>query len=252
MNQYQPLIALTCRPDLSAVYEGRPVNAQNPAYTDAILAAGGIPILIPVEVSGDQLAALFKRIDGLLFAGGGDVHPSFYGEKQVVDKLYDVQRRRDELEIRLMQWAMSQGKPFFAICRGIQVMNVAAGGTLWQDISTQYSTSLRHDYYYTVDGSFARDHLAHDVEIEANSRLGEIVDRPRLTVNSLHHQAAREVPDSLRVVARAGDGLIEAIEKPDHPFALGVQWHPEELVDHQEVSRRMFAALVNTSRNGHR
>lgn len=252
MNQYQPLIALTCRPDLSAVYDGRPVNAQNPVYTNAILAAGGIPILIPVEVTGDQLAALFNRVDGFLFAGGGDVHPSFYGEKQVVDKLYDVQRRRDELEIRLIQWAMDQGKPFFAICRGIQVMNVAAGGKLYQDIPTQYPTTLRHDYYYTVDGSFARDHLAHEVEIEPHSRLAEIVDSPRLPVNSLHHQAVKEIPDSLRVVARAADGLIEAIEKPDHPFALGVQWHPEELVDDQAVARRMFAALVDNSRNGHR
>ena len=251
MLDYRPIIGVPCRCDTSGLYPGRPVNAQNTAYTDSILHSGGLPILIPVEITGDLLATLLNQIDGILFTGGGDIDPSFYNEQPVVDNLSDIQTERDLQELELIKMAIDHQKPFFAICRGVQVMNVAGGGTLYQDLATQNPNIIRHDFYYS-DDQLPRNYVAHDVQLEEKSLLRNVLQSDTVAVNSLHHQAIKEVGPMLTATGRASDGVVEVLEIPDHPFALGVQWHPEELFVEYESARKMFAAFIDASRNGHK
>ncbi len=250
MSKYRPLIGIPCRPDTSGLYPNRPINAQNLAYSNAIIQAGGIPVLIPVEVRGESLKNLIDRVDGLVFCGGGDIDPVFHDQPPQVDNLSTIQKDRDTHELELIRLAIENYKPFFAICRGIQVMNVAAGGSLWQDIYSQYSQAMRHDYFYHND-KLPRNYIAHEVRLEKSSLLSKILETDRLPVNSLHHQAARDIAPSLKTAGYADDGVVEVLEVANHPFGLGVQWHPEELVAEHESARKMFNAFVEVSRNGH-
>ena len=154
MLQYRPIIGIPCRSDTSGLYPGRPVDAQNVAYSEAVIQSGGIPILLPVFLTGEMLHTLFTQIDGIIFSGGGDIDPAFYDQPPLVENLSDVQVARDEHEIELMRMAIQQHKPFFAICRGVQVMNVAVGGDLWQDLASQNPATIRHDFYYHDDQLF--------------------------------------------------------------------------------------------------
>jgi putative glutamine amidotransferase len=223
--------------------------AQNSSYANAVIQAGGLPVLIPLQVQGELLAELLQRVDGLIFSGGGDIDPAYYGETPQVANLDEVQPGRDKLEIELMRLATRQHKPFLAICRGIQVMNVANGGSLWQDVASQKPQPIRHDYYRN---HHPRNYLAHEVSLEAGSLLGQILETGRLPVNSLHHQGVKKVASPLKAAGYAPDGLVEVLEVRDHPFGLGVQWHPEELVADQEAARKMFQAFVTAARNGHK
>lgn len=251
MTHPYPLIGIPCRPDTTTgIYPGRPINVQADSYINAVLQAGGLPILIPVQIQGDGLEALFRRVDGLIFSGGGDIDPALYGETPQVENLDEVQPARDALEIWLMQRATQTGKPFLAICRGIQVMNVANGGSLWQDVGSQKPQAIRHDYFR--GDTYPRNYLAHQVTLEPSSLLGKILGTGYLPVNSLHHQGVKVVPPSLKAAGYADDGLVEVLEVPDHPFGLGVQWHPEELVADQLAARQLFTALVAAAQNGHR
>ena len=249
MLTYYPLIGIPCRADTSGIYPGRPVNAQNNAYINAVIQAGGLPILIPLQVQGELLQALFRQVDGLIFSGGGDIDPVYYNEIPQVDNLQQIHRGRDEFELGLMQMALQASKPFLAICRGIQVMNVASGGKLWQDITRQHAQPIRHDYYYDDNPDFPRNYLAHEVKLDQASLLAKILETDQLQVNSLHHQGVKEVPPSLKAAGHAPDGLVEVLEARDHPFGLGVQWHPEELVADQLAARQIFTALIVAARN---
>jgi putative glutamine amidotransferase len=243
----RPLIGIPCRSDGSMLYKGRHINAQNSSYIRAIMHAGGAPFLIPVEARDQVLRTLFECADGILLTGGGDIAPQFFGEAPHA-ALNDVQSARDELEFALVEWALEENKPLFGICRGIQVMNVAAGGSLYQDIASQCSNAQRHDYFYSQD--YPRDFMAHPVNVEPNSRLSRALSIDHLRVNSLHHQALRDVAGTYQVVCRSPDGIVEGIEMPGHPFAIGVQWHPEELVASQDAARRLFLDFVHTCQNG--
>jgi putative glutamine amidotransferase len=214
------------------------------AYTNAILQAGGVPVLIPSELSEGGWNELFHRLDGILFPGGPDIaterfggvpHPAVYGVDEV----------RDALELGLAQLAAGEGKPFLGICRGAQVTNVALGGTLYTHIPDQLPNALRHDYP-GEDGVPARTALTHPVRIEEGSRISKILGEPILNVNSLHHQGIKDVASNLKAVAFAPDGLVEAVEISEHPFAIAVQWHPEWLTD-QEPIRRLFKAFVDAA-----
>jgi len=241
-----PIIGIPCRYDISSTYSGRPINAQNRSYTQAIVQAGGAPVLIPLDVDEETLRAIYNLTDGLLLSGGGDVDPAHYRQSPHVTT-HDVQADRDRVELTLTRWAAADGKPLLGICRGIQVMAVAMGGTLVQDIARQKKDANRHDYYYTNDG-YPRDYLAHPVTLSPDSQLTQILGAATLPVNSLHHQAIDTLPPPCRVVGYAPDGVPEAIDLPDHPFFCGVQWHPEELVEGQESARRLFAAFVDACR----
>lgn len=243
----RPLIGMPCRGDSSMNHQGRHVNAQNSSYIRAVIEAGGAPFLIPLEARDEVLRILFEQASGILLTGGGDIAPRYFGETPQA-ALEDVQPVRDELELTLVGWALEENKPLFGICRGIQVMNVAAGGSLYQDIAAQCPDADKHDYFSSQ--AYPRDLLAHSVAVRPGSRLGAVLSTDHLSVNSLHHQALRRVASIYQVVANSPDGIVEAIEAPDHPFAVGVQWHPEELLVSQDAARRLFLAFVDASRNG--
>jgi putative glutamine amidotransferase len=211
------------------------------AYIQAVIQAGGIPVIVPVGIPKQALGDLFAGLDGLLFTGGGDIHPErFHG--QAHPRVYGIDEHRDELEISLVLMAVETGKPFFGICRGIQVINVALGGSLYTDIADQAPGALRHDYFPDIP----RDYLAHPVSVLPECKLAQIMDGEIFEVNSLHHQGIDILSSALRPVAFSPDSLVEAVELPGHPFGLAVQWHPEWLQAHI-AQRRLFQALVRAA-----
>ncbi len=211
------------------------------SYIQAVLKAGGLPVIIPVGLSKEDTQALFARLDGILFTGGADVDPQrFHGLPH--PRVYGIDELRDSLEIQLVQMAAEKGKPFLGICRGIQVINVALGGSLFTDIGDQFAHSLRHDCYPDIP----RNYLAHGVMLLSDSRLAHILGGDRFEVNSLHHQGLERLAPGLRPVAYAPDRLVEAVELPGHPFGLGVQWHPEWLQEHVP-QQQLFQALVQAA-----
>ena len=240
-----PLIGIPCAYDRQ---HNPPLLGINAAYVWAVERAKGMPMLIPLLEGEALLTERWPRLDGLLLAGGGDVAPHFYGDESRFD-LVEVDERRDAAEIWLAKRALASALPTLGICRGIQIINVAAGGTLYQDIASEVPDALNHRYY----PDYPRDYLAHRVEIKPDSRLADALGlhspsqtksiAPTLQVNSTHHQALRQVPENLIVSARAPDGIVEGIEDPHLPFFIGVQWHPEELTQCEEMIR-LFQAFV--------
>jgi putative glutamine amidotransferase len=156
---------------------------------------------------------------------------------------HDVDVVRDRLEIALAQRVVKEGKPFLGICRGFQVLNVALGGSLYEDILDQHAGALKHDYF----PNYPRTYLAHGMQVAAGSRLASILGVTALETNSLHHQGVRQVGDGLITTAHAPDGIAEAVELPEHPFGLAVQWHPEWMQEHAPM-RQLFQAFVAAAR----
>lgn len=233
-----PLIGIT-----TAVYTspttGWKYNAAYVACVQAIADVGGLPVLIPTSLDDDQLRALYRRVDGILLPGGGDINPRAYGEA-AHPKTGNIDDGRDWTEIRLARWAVDDDLPIFGICRGHQLMNVALGGTLVQDIPSGLQTPLTHD----IPNDLPRDTRLHTVEIDPTSRLAAILGAARVEVNSLHHQAVERHAPNVCVTAYAPDGVVEALELPDRKFALSVQWHPEDLYQDDPQMRRLFSAFV--------
>jgi putative glutamine amidotransferase len=211
------------------------------SYIQAVITAGGIPLLIPAVLSETQLRETFGHLDGLVFTGGGDMDPVLFDGKPH-PRVYGIDPDRDRTEMALVKMAVEENRPFLGICRGIQVINVALGGTLYTDIEGQLPGASRHDFYPDIP----RNHLAHEVTIEPSSRLANSLGGVCFEVNSLHHQGLESIAPGLQVTAHASDGLVEAIELPDHPFGLGVQWHPEWLQEH-EAQRALFKAFVRAA-----
>lgn len=211
------------------------------AYTDALCDAGASPVMIPVGLSTQQLQDLICRLDGLLMPGGGDIDPFVYGSNSH-PKVAAVDPERDQLEIQAFHYARSRGLPILGICRGLQLINVAMGGALYEDLLDQRPTSDNHDFHENHE----RNYLAHRVNIEANSHLSTIFDSLVVQVNSLHHQGIRDLASGLAITARAGDGLIEAVEIEGYPFGIAVQWHPECLQEHNSM-RALFRAFVKAA-----
>jgi putative glutamine amidotransferase len=221
------------------------VFAVPPSYSKAIAASGGAPLQIPQGLALDTLRSVFDRLDGVLLAGGGDVDPAYY-DQAAGDTISGLDRDRDEMEIALTRWAVEEKKPLLTICRGIQVMNVALGGTLYQDVLADMAGAIRHAYFQSQ--GFARDYRPHHVELSAGSQLARLMGGERFPVNSLHHQGINQVAPGLRPVAFAPDGLVEGVEAEAHPFAIGVQWHPESLVPADSVMQSLFDAFVAAAR----
>jgi putative glutamine amidotransferase len=235
-----PLIGITTSVTVDKVPERAYVNAT---YIRAVQAAGGIPLLLTPHFTPEVQAALWQRLDGLVLTGGGDIEPARFGEARhpAVD---DVSPARDELEIGLTQRAVADEVPLFAICRGVQVLNVALGGTLVQDLPSEWPNALAHSQ------KAPRHEPSHAVKVMGEgTRLGRVLGALEIEVNSMHHQAIKRLGEGLREVAWAPDGVIEGVEMPGETrFVLGVQWHPEELVGHDQAARNLFAAIVDAAR----
>jgi putative glutamine amidotransferase len=237
-----PLIGITGRieppssPDASRVCLAE-------TYVRAIERAGGTPVIIGPHGETDAVRAAFERLDGLVLSGGGDISPQWYGEA-AGDLLWRVDERRDRAELSMARWALEELLPLLAICRGIQVLNVAAGGTLFQDVSTQVPGALTHPSL----GSHPTATVAHTVDVVAHSQLATIFGAGQLGVNSSHHQATKRVGEGLIATAVAPDGVIEGLECPTAPFCVGVQWHPEAMVERHPRQRELFEAMVTAAR----
>jgi putative glutamine amidotransferase len=241
----KPLIGLTTEHFSSGYFDKPDHNVQGVLHTylEAVIGAGGVPLLIPLALTGADLHAAYERLDGVLLPGGGDVDPAEFNEDRH-PQLGSVDGERDQVELTFARYALEGGKPLLGVCRGAQVMNVALGGTLYQDLPSQYTGPLlRHSYPVN---EFDRTHLAHPVRVEEESRLAHALGSPIVQVNSRHHQAIKDVARGFEITARAPDGVIEGIELPQHPFALGVQWHPENLQAMPEM-KRLFEAFVRAA-----
>jgi len=230
-----PLIGIPCR----ATDDPAPRFFNNQSYVRALEAAGGSAVLIPLLADQAALRAIYERLDGVLLAGGGDIEPGRYGDAERHPTLFGLDAAQDEVETILTRWALTDGRPLLAICRGIQVLNVAVGGTLWQDVPSQWPSDVDHP-----GKDRPRSAVNHLVTIEPRSRLAAIVGGEPLGVNSFHHQAIRQLAPGFVVTALAPDGVIEAIESPGSRFALGVQFHPEEMWLVSERLARLFRAFV--------
>ena len=228
----KPLIGLT--PSVSDNHKQIVLNRD---YAEAVRRCGALPVLLPLAVDDYTLDGLFNRLDGIVFTGGADLEPATYGMEKL-PVCGETEPQRDEMEIYLIRRCLLTGLPFLAICRGFEVMNAALGGTLYQDIATQRPGSVKHPCYDTPADK------VHAVSFVQGTRLTMIEDMPVTRVNSRHHQGVCEVGKGLTVSAYAEDGLIEGIELPEHPFAVGVQWHPETLSSFTPEAQRLFDALT--------
>jgi putative glutamine amidotransferase len=220
MKRGAPLIGVSTSITVGAHPERAFVNST---YLHAVQQAGGVPVALPPQLSPASMRRLTADLDGLLLTGGGDVDPALFGEAPHA--------------------ALERGRPVLAVCRGLQVLNVALGGSLYQDVGTDPGTQIPHSQ------KEPRDQPTHKVKVTPGSRLAETLGADELEVNSMHHQAIRRLGRGLTAVAWAPDQLVEGAELDDPArFVLGVQWHPEELVGHSEPARRLFAALVAAAR----
>jgi putative glutamine amidotransferase len=239
INMTFPLIGVTTYQGKND--EGLSIVALLRAYTNVLVQAGSVPVLIPSNLSDKAQQILYGRLDGILFTGGGDIaldrfrgipHPS----------VNNVDVERDSIELALLERLVLDKKPFLGICRGFQVIVVGLGGTLYTHIEDQKPESLKHDYY----PNYPRNFLAHNIRVCIGTRLWKILKQENFHVNSLHHQGAKIIPPVINPVAYAPDGLVEAIELQNHPFGIAVQWHPEWLPDQPET-RRLFRAFIKAS-----
>jgi putative glutamine amidotransferase len=233
-----PLIGITT----SVTVDGSPERAYvNASYLRAVEAAGGIPVLLPPHLSERARRALWDRLDGVLLTGGGDIEPARFNEP-AHPTLVDVSPLRDALELEIVELALDDAVPLLAICRGLQVLNVALGGTLYQDLPTDKPSAVAHSQ------KEPRHQATHAVKVMSEgTRLASIIGVPELEVNSFHHQAIKRLAPRLREVAWAPDGVIEAVEMEDDRFVVAVQWHPEDLVAHDPAARSLFAALTTAA-----
>jgi len=238
-EQMKPVIGIT-----TALIQGakKMYATVSNNYVHSVERAGGIPLLLPIVAAPETRERYLSLIDGLLVTGGDEgVNPQLYGENPV-RQLECICPERDQSEVHLINESMQRNIPTLGICRGMQTMNVACGGSLYQDIFTQVDASLGH-----LPKNMPVDSVYHAVTFEEGSKLESIFSTNRLMINSFHHQAVKDVAASFTVTARSDDGIIEAIEHQNHPFAIGVQWHPEDLTLKHSHFLELFSALVRAS-----
>lgn len=241
----RPLIGVTTQ-TLQAI-EGVPAElppswVMNQHYVRALARSGGAAVLVPLLAEDlETLRAIYDRLDGVLIPGGVDIDPAHYGASPH-ERLGRLDPARDTTELTLARWAIDDQKPYLGLCRGLQVLSVALGGTLWQDIQDERPDSEKHDYW--PDGRYSRDYLAHHVEIHGASQLGQALGTGTIAVNSMHHQGIRQLGHGLVATAIAEDGLIEGAELEGKGFALGVQWHPESLAPAAAAVGKLFERFV--------
>ncbi|MCB9421340.1 MAG: gamma-glutamyl-gamma-aminobutyrate hydrolase family protein [Ardenticatenaceae bacterium] len=238
----RPLIGLTTYRKMADQFPPIEIIGLMPSYIESIVAAGGLPVLIPLGLGDGELTEILTRVDGVLLPGGGDIEPSVYGAG-AHETMYGIDSDRDRVEIVVARQAVKMQKPLLAICRGHQVLNVALGGTLWEDVQTFMPHAIRHDNYRKLP----RNYIAHSVTAVPDSQIAALMGKTEINVNSLHHQGVRDLAPELRATAVAPDGLVEGIEIPGHPFAVSVQWHPENLIHDDPTMLSLFKGLVEAA-----
>jgi putative glutamine amidotransferase len=242
-----PLIAITA--DFSGPEQAGLKIDQEPTfslasrYCDAIQNAGGLPIIIPHSQSRTQIRHIMQRVDGLLISGGGfDIDPSYYGE-QPITQLGKIKAQRTFTEMESIALGLQEDLPMLGICGGAQAINVALGGSLYQDIATQLPHARGHQQNHSN---------GHVIELLRGTLLHKIFKRQTMKVNTTHHQAIRDPGKGLVINATASDGLIEGIESTKHSFVLGVQWHPEVLAQRSPEQRKIFSSFISICKRLHR
>jgi putative glutamine amidotransferase len=238
----RPMIGITCDLDLGTGREtrapGRGAHVLYDDYVQAVLVSGGLPILLPAVRGEDSRVAYAQSLHGLLIPGSpADLDPAYYGEEPH-QRLGPVNPLRTDFEIQLVRLALARELPVFGICGGAQVLNVALGGSLYQDIPSQVVKAYKHS------GAPER---AHSVDLVPDTRLAAILGLQEMRVNSLHHQAVKVPGQGMVVGASARDGVIEAVEISSQSFVIGVQWHPERLFVEDEAAQRLFSAFVQAA-----
>ncbi len=224
---------------IDGIPDGLPHSwVMNDRYLVALATVNTAPVMLPLlDHDIDALRAIYERLDALFVPGGVDMDPATYGA-EAHPLTGRIDPSRDAVELLLTRWALEDGMPFLGVCRGLQVLNVALGGTLVQDTTALFPGAVKHDYF--PPQGFARDYLAHDVAPVLGSRLSEAFGTHPFAVNSMHHQGIERIGGSLEATACAPDGLIEALELPGDAFAVGVQWHPEMLLHKDDGTLRLF------------
>ena len=236
---------------LIGISTGRSSNANTPpafslneAYVEAVSRAGGLPVIIPSGLPSHTYENILHHLSGLLLTGGGDIDPQQYQtDSDNRAKLIDPDRDRSEMD--LLSKAIEIHLPFMGICRGIQIVNVALGGTLFVDVKMDRPNSLKHDYYPASE--YPRDHYAHSMEILPDNRLFDIFGKDKLMTNSLHHQGLNQLGTGLTPVAIAPDGLVEGVQYSENPFGIALQWHPECLPEDPNM-QNLFSAFITESK----
>ncbi len=244
----RPVIGLTTQSlhSIDGIPPALPASwVMNQRYFMAVTVVGAVPWMIPLlDDDLPTLREIYERLDGLLIPGGVDINPAEYGES-VRPECGNLDPARDRVELQLVAWALEDGKPVLGLCRGLQIINVACGGTLWQDLASQNPVFHKHDFFPTA--GFERQHLAHQVHLVPGTKLSQLLDSTRVPVNSMHHQGIKQLGRTLTASANADDGLIEAIEGTGEAFLVGVQWHPEVFEMADPHTRHLFGSFIRAA-----
>ncbi len=237
----KPLIGITT--STFTTEQGWEYNRAYVAMIQAVAEAGGLPVLVPISIDDEALRGIYERLDAVLLPGGGDMRPNIYGAEAhpLTDNIDDA---RDHVEVNLTRWAVDDDLPVLGICRGHQVVNVALGGTLIQDVPSEIGSNISHNV------TVPRDSRPHEVNIDPSSRLASILGTTTIAVNSLHHQSVGVAAPDTCVTAYSPDGVVEALEMPQKKFVLSVQWHPEDLYRDDPAMKRLFKAFVEAAAGG--
>jgi putative glutamine amidotransferase len=242
----RPVIGITTQTLEEIPFELPRCWIMSQRYVKTLTASGAVPWIIPLLNDTETLRAIYDRVDGIFLPGGVDIDPVSYNET-ATSACGRVDPDRDRTEIMLSEWAMKEGKPILAVCRGAQLLSVAAGGPLYQDVTSEFPGAIKHDYFPKAD-AWTRQDLVHNVNVVADSRLSRVLGSDKdFLVNSMHHQGIKQLAPSLVANAFAPDGLIEGVESDDDNFVLGVQWHPEDLADSDPVMRKLFDAFIDAA-----
>lgn len=240
-----PLIGITSGEIINRNHPAAPmVYGQSFTYSDAVARGSALPVTLPLLHDSAQARALYLKLDGLLLSGGNDIDPSLYGEPPH-PKLGDLSPRRDAFELQLLRWALTDDKPVLAICRGLQLLNVAKGGSLYQDLASQQPHAMDHQASALAHHLEQIDQV---VNFQAGSQLARILQTTAINANTYHHQAVKTVGHGLVATAWTADNVIEGLESSDHTFVLGVQSHPESIEARAEVRwQKLFTAFAKAA-----
>lgn len=213
----------------------------NKDYVSSVISAGAVPLMIPMDVTEENLRQTLELVDGMIFSGGHDIAPIRYGEEPH-QKLQEICPERDDFDFLLYRLAKEHSLPILGICRGFQLMNVSEGGKLYQDLSLKNTESLKHSQGHGPSIP------THTVKVESGSKFYKILGKEEIRVNSFHHQAVKSTSENVAISGKALDNVVEAIELKNYPFGLGVQFHPEMLQAKEEDMKKIFAALVSAAK----